>query len=282
MDNQKAVADGYVFLNIQLPHCAWAAYRGALVSCPSTGGFVSSWTVSMLRARMLQNAVSQIASREMELEKVRKQRFPNRTSRLKGLYCFLDLESAKRASSLWDGDHFALNKLAELNLEEAQGQDRLDSNWITYSDSFSSADEWMPRYWEGDPYPGEEPIWETLLQGRAFVLGTDLRKRAYDVVTSYWPDSLALLEIARLGAWAGSDIGNIAAFLSEDTAEYTLKYYIDMCDWEDGKFLTTTLPQLLESGHPVNWADLPAHFEPDFFKRPDMRQFYFRIPKLAQ
>ena len=280
MDNQEAIADGYVFLDIQRPHVAWAAYRGVLVSCPSSVGFVSFW-----HASMLQNATSQIASREMELEKVRQQRFPNRTSRLKGLYCFLDLESAKRASSspLWDGDHFTLNNLAELSLEEVQGQGRLDSNWITYSDGFSSADEWMPRYWEGDPYPVEEPIWETLVQGRAFVLGTDLRQRAYDVVKSCWPDSLMWLEIARLGSWAGSDIGNIAAFLSEDTAEYTLKYYMDMRDAEDEKFLTITLPQLLESGHPVNWADIAPHYERGSFGRvPDMREFYFRIPKLAQ
>lgn len=167
MDNQEAIADGYVFLNIQLPHCAWAAYRGALVSCPSTGGFVSSW-----HASMLQNVTSQIASREMALEKVRQRQFPARISRLKGLYCFLDVESAKRASSspLWNGDHFTLKNLAELSLEEAQGQDRLDSNWITYCDRFSSAEEWMPRYWGGEPLPDEEPIWETLLQGRAIVL----------------------------------------------------------------------------------------------------------------
>ena len=278
MDNQKVIPDGYVFLDIQRPHVAWAAYRGVLVSCPSTVGFVSFW-----HASMLQNATSQIASREMELEKVRKQRFPNRTSRLKGLYCFLDLESAKRASSLWDGDHFTLNNLAELGLEEAQDRDRLDSNWITDAPEAFPSDQWMPRYWEGDPFPDKEPIWETLVQGRAIVLGTDLRQRAYDVVKSNWRDSLAWLEIARLGAEAGSDIGNIAAFLSEDATEYTLKYYMDMRDAKNEEFLTTTLPRLLESGHPVNRADIRPHFEQDSFGRvPDMREFYFSIPKLDQ
>ena len=207
MDDQKAVAGGYVFLDIQLPHVAWAAYRGVLVICPSTGGFVSSWAVSMLRAGQLQNADCPIVKRELELEKIRKQRFPNRISRLQGFYCFPDLENAKRAlsSPRWNGDHFTLKNLAELSLEDVQGRDRLDSNWITYFDRFSSADEWMPRYWEGEPFPDEEPIWETLLQGKAIVLGTDLRERAYDVVKSKWPDSLAWLEIVRLGAEAGSD-----------------------------------------------------------------------------
>lgn len=284
MDNQEAIASGYVFLNTQLPHVAWAAYRGVLISCPSTGGFISSWAVSMLRASILQNADCSIVRRELELEKIRQQRFSDRISRLQGFYCFPDLESAKRASSSprWNGDHFSLNYLAELSLEEVQDQDRLDSNWITYFDSFASADEWMPRYWEGEPFPGQEPIWETLVQGRAIVLGMDLRKRAYDVVKSRWPGSLALLEVARLSALVGSDIGNIAAFLSEDTAEYNLKYYIYWHYPEIEEFLTNTLPQLKENGHPVNWTDLPSHFEPDLFRLPDMRQFYFRIPKLDQ
>ena len=282
MDNQKAVADGYVFLNVQLPHVAWAAYRGVLVSCPSTGGFVSSWTVSMLRASMLQNAARQIVNREMKLEKVRKQRFPNRISRLEGFYCFLDQESAKRASSLWYGDHFGLNNLAELSLEESQGRDRLDSNWITSGPNAFHSDQWMPRYWEGEPFPGEEPVWETLVQGRVTVLCTGFRQRAYDVVKSYWPESLGWLAIARLGALAGFDIGNIAAFLLEDTEEYTLKYYMDTRDAENEEFLTR-LPQLLESGDPVHRADISPHFERGSFGAvPDMREFYMSIPKLDQ
>ena len=166
MDNQKVIPDGYVFLDIQRPHVAWAAYRGVLVSCPSTVGFVSFW-----HASMLQNATSQIASREMELEKVRKQRFPNRTSRLKGLYCFLDLESAKRAS-LWDGDHFTLNNLAELALKRLKTEIVWTRTGSRAPEAFPS-DQWMPRYWEGDPFPDKEPIWETLFRaGQLFLVQT--------------------------------------------------------------------------------------------------------------
>ena len=128
MDNRKSVVEGYVFLNIQLPHCAWATYRGVLVSPPSISGFVSFWYASML-----QNVDPQISRREMKLENVRRQRFTNRISRLKGLYCFLDKEDAKRTSCLWDGEHFTLDNLAEISLTEARSQDRLDSNWITFA-----------------------------------------------------------------------------------------------------------------------------------------------------
>ena len=276
MDNRKSVVEGYVFLNIQLPHCAWATYRGVLVSPPSISGFVSFWYASML-----QNVDPQISRREMKLENVRRQRFTNRISRLKGLYCFLDKEDAKRTSCLWDGEHFTLDNLAEISLTEARSQDRLDSNWITFAPGFFPSAEWMPRYWNGEPFPNKEPIWETLAEGKAIVPGTELRKRAYDVVKSYWPDSLALLEIARLGASCGSDIGNISAFLSEDTTRYSLKYYMDMRDAKDDEFLGNTLPQLLASGHPVNHADIRPHFERGSFGRvPDMSQFQFSVPQL--
>ena len=276
MSNRKSIVDGYVFLNIQLPHCAWTTYRGVIVSPPNISGIVSFW-----HASMLQNVDPQITRREMKLEELRKQRFPNRTSRLKGLYCFMDKEEAKRASRIWDGEHFTLENLAEISLTEAKSHDQLDSNWITYAPGFFPATKWMPRYWDGEIVPNKEPIWEVLVEGRAVVLGTELRKRAYDVVKSHWPDSLALLEIARLGAWSGSDIGNIAAFLSEDATNYNLKYYMDMRDAEDDEFLSNTLPQLLKSGHPVNQADILPHFERGSFGRvPDMSQFQFSVPKL--
>ena len=194
----------------------------------------------------------------------------------------MDKEDAIRASNIWDGEHFTLENLAEISLIEARGRVRLDSNWITYAHGFFPPSDWMPRYWDGEPFPNKEPIWEAVVEGKAIVLGTELRQRAYDVVKSYWPDSLALLEIARLGAWCGSDIGNISAFLLEDATSYNLNYLLDMRDVENEEFLSNTLPKLLESGHPVNQADIRPHFERDSFGRvPDMRQFRFSIQKLG-
>jgi len=41
--------DGWAFLNIANPMCAWATYRGVLVSIPTGPGFISVWSASLLK-----------------------------------------------------------------------------------------------------------------------------------------------------------------------------------------------------------------------------------------
>ena len=161
MGQQELTTDGYIFLDISRPYVAWAAYRSVLITPPniqdSNGRFVSWWQAELHRN-------STHIKREMALEKIRVQQFPGRVSRLNGIFCFLDKDSATDAADHW-GSHFKIENLAEVNLLEAQGRDRLDSNWITYADSNTvlPSDAWITRYWRGEPYPGKKPIWETLV-----------------------------------------------------------------------------------------------------------------------
>ena len=90
--------DAYALLNIDNPMCAWAAYRGTLVCAPDAPGFISVWTAGLIRA----DKPGRIAS-ELSIEAVRVAQFPDRISRLRGMFCFLDAESAGRAHS-WGGD----------------------------------------------------------------------------------------------------------------------------------------------------------------------------------
>ena len=71
------------------------------------------------------------------------------------------------AGDHWGGQ-FKLEILAEVNLLEAKGRDRLDSNWFTYADSNKvlPSDAWIPRYWRGEPYPGKRSIWEAPIEGK--------------------------------------------------------------------------------------------------------------------
>ena len=277
MSETDLSTDGYIFLDVDRPHIAWATYRGTLITPPSvendTGRFVSWWQAELHR-------YSSHLKREAALEQVRTQKFPEKISRLNGLFCFLDKESAAMASRLW-GNHFKSENLAEVNLDEAKGRERLDSNWITYSDSETTmpSDGWISYYWQGKPYPDEEPIWETLVEGKVTVLGVDLRTRAYQIVKEHWPDSLMFLEITRLGAWIGSDIGSINAFMTEDTGNYFFKFFMDMRNADNPEFLAQ-LKHLIESGHPVNEADMKPHYtKGNFGSTPDMRSFQFSCPK---
>ena len=277
MNESGLPTDGYLFLDTNRPHVAWATYRGVLITPPntrtSTGRFLSWWQTDLHRN-------SPHIAREAALEQIRRQKYPEKISRLNGLFCFLDWESAAMACDQWN-EHFKLENLAEINLKEARGRDRLDANWITYADPASTlpSDEWIQRYWEGEPYPGTKPIWETIVEGKATVLGTDLRTRAYETVKVHWPNSLMQLEISRLGAWLDSDIGCISAFVTEDAENYYFKFFMDMRDADNTEFLDR-LRLLMDSGHPINRADIEPHYKRGSFGNvPDMRGLEFSCPK---
>jgi hypothetical protein len=272
--------DAYAFLDVDNPLCAWATYRGALVCAPGNPGFISVWTAGLIRAsdpgRM---------SFESAVEAVRVAQFSHRISRLRGMFCLLDAESAKRACS-WDQEHrthFQPEYLAELSLTEAgTRRDHLDANWITNAPIDTAGHltdgSWIRYYWAGDPYPNNEPIWETLVDGRLIVLGTDIRQRAYLAVKSEFPDSLMFLEIARQAAWVGSDLGTISAFCRIEENEIVLDYVMNMMDAENSEVLGR-LAALRASGHAINWADMKPHIDQDSFGRvPDFRPYGFRRP----
>ena len=213
----------------------------------------------------------------MHLERVREQHFPQKISRLVGMFCFLDSACADRAMD-WPG-HFCKENLAELNLSEAAGRDRLDANWIAHASAVGLNEEWMLRYWQGEPYPDAAPVWETLVRGKVVVLGTGLRERAYQVVKAHWPGSLMLLEVSRLGAWIGSDIGSIGVFMAEGPRDYEFKFLLNMCDAGDERFLER-LRQFMSGDHPVNWADIGPHYaQGSFGSTPDMTPYGFRFPR---
>lgn len=266
--------DAYAFLNIDHPLCAWATYRGTLVCAPNDPGFISVWTAGLIRADHAGRM-----TKELTIEAVRVAQFPDRISRLRGMFCFLDAESAGRVGS-W-GEHFKPDFMAELSLAEAGiRRDRLDANWITNAPIDGAGhladDSWIQNYWAGDPYPNKEPIWETLVDGRLIVLGTGIRQRAYAAIKSEFPNSLTLLEIARLAAWAGSDLGTISAFLRTEGNEIALDYCMNMVDAKSLGFLEK-LTALRESGHPINWADIKQRIDQDSFGNvPDFRSYGFR------
>jgi hypothetical protein len=272
--------DAYAFLDVDSPLCAWATYRGALVCAPDKPGFISVWTAGLMRSsdpgRM---------NFEAAIEAVRAAQFPHRVSRLRGMFCLPDAESAKRACS-WDQErrtHFQPEYMAELSLTEAgTRRDRLDANWITNAptdtDGYLTSSSWIRDYWAGDPYPNKEPIWETLVDGRLIVLGAGIRQRAYAAVKSEFPNSLMLLEIARQAAWVGSDLGAIFAFVKIAENEMVLDYVMNMVD-ADSPGVLGRLVALRESGHPINWADMKPHIDQDSFGHvPDLRPYGFRRP----
>lgn len=268
--------DAYVFLDISKPHVAWATYRGILVTVPpEPQGSISLWY-----ADMLQKKGTFHCEKELRLERIRRDSFPSKVSRLRGFFCLPNVNSAKLATRVWNSsrkDNFNLQNLAEISLVDAKGNDEFDSNWITNSHDLQ--DDWMERYWNGDSFPNEEPVWEKLVEGKIAVLGTELRDRAYERIKAEWPDSLMQLEISRLAALVGSDLGVIQGFMRELETEYAVEYLINWKDADNPEFLSR-LTELIKSGHPINWNDLqPWYGQGSFGHTPDMTAFSFTIPK---
>lgn len=221
-------------------------------------------------------------SREFQLEQVRRSHFPQLPSRLSSIYCFLGIEDAKKAASLWGGP-FRDSNLVEVNLGNVIPSHKFDSNWISYYSHITGnqnyALSWMRQYWLGNPCPSHEPIWENLTEGRAIVLGTEVRKRAYEIIKLHFPESLGVLEISRIAAWLENDLGNISAYLLEEEGMIVMHYLMNWKDANDPTFFKK-IDEFIKVGHPVNYNDLGPHLrQGSFGKLPDFRPLEFKRTK---
>jgi hypothetical protein len=185
---------------------------------------------------------------------------------LKGFYLFPDVASARAAAKRWDGSAFQNEFLAEVAINPSSRVSQYDAEWITRN--FAASDEaWMHAYFSGKATSA--PVWELLVEGRALVLGTDLRKRAYETVKNTWPQSLAVLEMARLAVEVGSDLGVVTAMLFERERQLVVDYVIRF-DKDNPEFIKG-----MENFHgPVNAQDLYAG---ENLVMPDLRSRRFAI-----
>lgn len=270
--------DAYVYLNIDFPIAAWAAVRSVLVSASAAAGNEPGF-VSVASAELMRHNQARLWN-ELLIDTVRRLRHPHRVSRLSGMFCFLSLEDARRAGELW-GLHFHLDNLVEVGFEGVSKPERLDSNWITYAprapDGSLSRDRlaWIDRYWSGEAYPSGRPIWETLVEGRLVIFGTEVRQQAVEVIRKAFPESLGLMEIARAAAWVGSDLGNTCAWLTRVGDDIELHWLMDMRDANNPDFIK----RLDEEKAVVNQHLITPHLlQGNFGQTPDLQPYEFRRP----
>ena len=90
---------------------------------------------------------------------------------------------------------------------------------------------------------------------------------------SEFPDSLLLLEIGRLAAGVGSDLGMISPLLRQEGRNVILDYAMNFVDADNPAFYER-LSSYQEAGHPVNWGDIQPHFaQGTFGNTPDLRPY---------
>lgn len=260
----------FAYLDVDHPVVAWGAYRGILVSAHAEARPPQA-PVSIMFAGMIQNQNNARLHNELLIEAVRARHFPDQVSRLTGMYFFIDVAQASAALS-WGG-HFRRQNLVELEVQPVASYSKVDANWITYAER-DSADRidgtktnWIEKYWAGDSF-SDQPVWEIIVDGRAVIFGTEVRERAFENIARAFPNALDTLEIARLGAAVGSDLGQTTAWITRVAPNrFRLAYYLDMRDADNPE----VLERLGKYDGPKNMKDLAPGKET--YGLPDFRPF---------
>jgi hypothetical protein len=218
----------YVYLDIDDPVVAWMVYRAELVSAPHA----HQRALSVFTTRRLSFGRAAY-ERERAIEELRRRSFPDAVSRLAGFYAFPDQESARAAMS-WGLPAFRGELLAEIVIDPISSVSQYDAEWITRC-RLTPDQVWAASYFGGEP--SLAPIWELLIDGRAVVYGTEIRKRAYNTVKATWPASLPLLELARVAVELRSDLGLITAAFVDEGDQLAVRYVMNFADATNPVFL---------------------------------------------
>jgi hypothetical protein len=226
----------FAFFDVSNPLVAWLVYRAEIVSAlEAHETALSFWTTRYLASIRAGGRKADRYRTEVALDGVRLRGYPGAVSRLGGFYVFSDEESALRASRAWGGG-FRRENLAELGLRPDARTSRYDSEWITHKLDPEGDLGWADAYFAGHQL-GDEPIWEIVVDGRALILGTDLRETAYETVKAAWPASLSLLELARVAVELDSDLGLITPLQMDDRGRPRVRYAMNFKDAKDEAFL---------------------------------------------
>jgi hypothetical protein len=259
---------GFVALDLTDPLVAWLVYRGELVSSPNVHErAVSFWLTRYLKREASAGVRSRMFKDELALERLRLDRYAEAVSRLGGFYVFEDEQTARAAMARWD-DGARFDTIVEVELRPGTHASRHDAQWITQRLGERSTTDWMHSYFAGQP-AGSAPLYELIVDGRALIFGTRVREAAYDTVSATWPDSLPLLELARIGVELGSDLGLITAMVTHDGKRTSVNYVMNIRDAQDPGFSA----RLAAFDGPVNRADLAR--EPG--RVPDLRNRSFAL-----
>jgi len=192
---------------------------------------------------------------ELQLEIVRKRVRPEAVSRLKGIFVFRDLESLERLWNApgWD-QHFTNEYLADVGFT-AVNLIKVDSNWITrYFNVGPLPDDWehyAKRYWLGEPCPGDDPIWEYIVDGRLIVWSMHSKNAAIDELKAKWPNSLSLLSYSMNSCIFGSLDGQCVPLLTFDGENICLDYYLHLADLHNKDYIKNLQKFIITNPHLV-------------------------------
>jgi hypothetical protein len=198
----------FVYLDVDDPRIAWLAYRGMIASSDNT--VANPGNISWHLFNTLRRGVTASLRREGKLEAARRESFPDKLSRLTAVYAYPTIEAAERGCE--GRGKFRKENLVAIGPAGEYRREEYDSEWATNFDSLDATTA-ASSYWSGQKSKNSLP--ELLLQGRFWICGTSVRKRAYEAIKKRGQSCLAMLELARLAPEFGCDLGAIAPWLRQ-------------------------------------------------------------------
>jgi len=186
IDYDVDMTEGWAYINYEEPACAANTLGKSIISPVVYESFFTSSNMELYHECFFFSFFfyDKIASLthsfrgflfEIELEQVRRSYFPTQVSRLKGLYVFKSLEDAEKALE-WKDGNFEDDFLTPIKYPSSKTI--VDSNWITYFSKGKHPDDWRIRYWRGESYPGQNPLWEVIIDSYIVINDPELKYKS--------------------------------------------------------------------------------------------------------
>ena len=265
----------YAYFDIDRLNVAWEVAVGRIKSAPPntpTNFGVSIWSYNICK-KLANDKCNKSIFDEFALERERLIHYPNKVSRLQGVYFFKNKEDAIEAIHRWNIPKKNLNYISSVRFA-ATNMTEVDSEWITDCLGTGTQEQWMDKYWAGETR-WENPLTEILALGVGHVENTQLREQAYKNILKIAPYSSPLLYAACCAFHCGmTDVALTIPALTSDKSYIHGNYYIQ-ADKLDEKALISSINYCRQQGY-----SMPIKKHPDdsiIFTLPDLRNESFKI-----
>ncbi len=206
---------GYVYFNLADADVRWNLARGIFNTAAEIQRFYPQSTiVSFFLKSRIEHGVS-ILEQELLLEQIRKQKFPNKPSRLTGLFYFSEKNDAENAQKYVNVKHFQNICLQEIALAPDIKIEKFDMNWISFYREYKEQypNDWMEKYWNGeicDIKTNQDipPIWESITESGFIVPDKNIKE---ECIERFKMDDEMLCALLYLSIW-GAHYGYILGY----------------------------------------------------------------------
>jgi len=270
----------YTFLDIEQFPIAWEVYCGELISTNATVTN-SVRPMSVFEANRFRKKQGVWYNNELIIDDIRANNYPSKISRLTGMYFFEDKDSALKAAKdvRWGDRYYNANYLVEVELSPKGDVTKVDHDWIfekkvPVNPIDKSQTDWIHKYWKGEAFNSSDPLWELIMEGTVKILDEKFKDRAFKVVEKKQPDTLAILELSRIGRDLEYQLGHIVSWVKpipNSTEKAQVVYIIKMEEKETKKLL-----EQVKSYEKPKKMDLIS--DKSRYKIPELRDEFFDIP----